>query len=298
MQKEFNIPGTVVKKNNELIRTKINIESIDSSRILANLVACIKHDDTTFRETYRVAVKKLILDTGGKAYTQVKKACRELAKATAEIEEPDTDASHHPFLRIYTFFSSITCRKGVIEARFNREIQPFLMELKKCFTQYNLLDYLSLPSIYSQRMFEILKSWENVQQGYIDIELFELHKILNTPETQKADFRQFRIRVLEKAHKDINGKTDLNFDWKAIKKGRAVERIRFSFNSKKGSIAEESKEQQKAERQRKLESQRFIRAASCAKDKKGICENQDNVGIVCRMCLKYSFCDEMRKKYQ
>lgn len=296
MPKQLTLPGLIVKKNNELIRTRINIENVDSSRVLANLIACIKFDETDFKNIYRIAIKDFISDTGGKAYTQIKKACRELSRATAEIEEPDPD-SPFPYLRLYTFFSSISCRNGIIEARFNWEMSPFLLELKKCFTQYNLLDYLSLPSVYSQRIFEILKSWEKIEQGYVDIELSELHRLLNSPNSQKKDFKEFRRYVLEKAYKDINEKTDLSFDWEPIKNGRAVESIRFLFNGKQAAIAEKGKQDKKAERKRQLDTQRFIKAVNCAKEKKGICHNQDNIRIICRMCLEKRLCDEMKKKY-
>ncbi len=295
MEKKLNLPGTIVKKDNELIRTKINIDTLEGARILANLIACINNDDTKFDYVYRVAVKDFITDSSGRGYTNIKNICRTLLNATAELEEV---RGGKKYFRGRSFFTDIVYYDGIISAQFNPAMSVLLLDLRTCFTQYNLLDYLRLPSIYSQRIFEILKSWEKVEKGYVDIKLSELHRLLNSPNSQKKDFKEFRRYVLEKAHKDINGKTDLNFDWKAIKKGRAVEHIRFSFHGKKGFIAKESKEQQKVERQRKLESQRFIRAANCAKDKKGICENQDNVGIVCRMCLKYNFCDEMRKKYQ
>lgn len=294
MQKKLTLPGSIVKKDNKLIRTKINILSIDGSRILANLIACIKHDDTTFKDTYKIAVKDFLTDSGGKSYTRIKDICRQLGSATAELE--DIVDGKKKF-KVRTFFSQIEYENGYIYAEFNPLMSDVLLNLKHCFTQYNLLDYLSLPSIYSQRVFEILKSWEKIEKGYIDIELSELHRSLNTPTTFQNDFAQFRRKVLEKAHKDITNKTTLKFNWKPIKNGRAVESVRFFFNGKKIAIAEKEKELKKLERQKKLETQRYIKAVNCAKEKKGNCEKQDNTGIVCRLCLKLKFCDEMKKRY-
>jgi hypothetical protein len=39
---QLTLPGTVVKKRNELIRSRINISNVDASRILANLIACVR----------------------------------------------------------------------------------------------------------------------------------------------------------------------------------------------------------------------------------------------------------------
>jgi plasmid replication initiation protein len=293
MKKQSSIPGTLVKKDNALIRTKINVLNIDGSRILANLIACIRSDDPQFKKTYSVAVKDFITDPSGRAYTRVKEVCRDLGGATAELEELINGKKE---FRVRPFFTDIRYYNGYVFAEFNPRMRDVLLNLKECFTQYHLIDYMSLPSVYSQRIFEILKSWQKIPQGHVDIELSELHKILNTPVTFQNDFAQFRRKVLEKAHKDITKKTDLTFDWEPIKNGRAVESIRFYFDGKRVAIAEKSHEQKKAERQRKLETQRFIKAVNCAKNKKGICDNQDNVGIVCRLCLKNRLCEEIRKR--
>lgn len=293
MQKQLVLPGTIVKKDNKLIRTKINVLNIDGSRILANLIACIKHEDTTFKETYKIAVKDFITDSSGRAYTRIKDICRELGGATAELEEVIDGKKE---FRVRPFFSDIRYSQGYISAIFNPTMSDVLLDLKRCFTQYNLLDYLSLPSIYSQRIFEILKSWEKIEKGYVDIELFELHKMLDTPPSFKSDFGRFRNKVLEKSHKDILEKTDLIFEWKAIKNGRAVETIRFIFNKKNIIVEEKDKEQKKIERKRKLENQRFIRAVSCAKERNGICENQNNIKIICKLCIKFNICNELKNK--
>lgn len=289
---QLTLPGEIVKKRNELVRGKINVANVDGSRILANLIACVRHDDTQFSDTYRVPVKDFMSDQGGKSYANIKAMCRELAKATAEIEEPDPDGPH-PIFRIYTFFSSISYRKGVVEARFNQEMQPLLLDLKRCFTQYNLLEYLTLPSLYSQRLFEILKSWSNAPEVLLSIG--ELHRLLDTPASFRADFRQFRTRVLEKAHKDIREKTSLRFEWEPVKAGRSVEAIRFLFAPGRKAIAEKEAESLKDQKRRRLQGQRMRRALECARAKKGECATQDNKRIVCKECVQFQFCDEMRR---
>lgn len=291
---QLTLPGEIVKKRNELVRSKISISNAEGSRILASLIACVRHDDTQFKDTYRVPVKDFISDQGGGSYARIKAVCRELAKATAEIEEPDPDGPH-PIFRIYTFFSSLVYRKGVVEARFNQEMQPLLLDLRRCFTQYNLMEYLTLPSLYSQKLFEILKSWANVKSGEIILSVVELHNLLNTPPSFRADFKAFRIRVLEKAHKDIQENTTLRFEWEPIKAGRSVEAIKFSFGPGRRGIAEAETKKAKADKQRRLNNQRMIAALNCAKEKKGECDKQDNKAIICKACLQFQFCVEMRR---
>ena len=212
----------------------------------------------------------------------MKAMCRELAKATAEIEEPDPDGLH-PYLRLYTFFSSITYRNGIIEARFNWEMKPLLLDLRRCFTQYNLMEYLTLSSVYSQRLFEILKSWANTPEVVLSIG--ELHHLLDSPASSRADFRQFRTRIIEKAHKDIHEKTSLHFEWEPVKAGRSVEYIRFLFAPGRKAVSEAETKKTQEEKRHRLQNQRVIKALECAKAKGSKCENQDNQRLICKMCL-------------
>lgn len=290
---QLTLPGEIVKKRNELVRSKISISNAEGSRILASLIACVRHDDTQFKDTYRVPVKDFISDQGGGSYARIKAVCRKLAKATAEIEEPDPDGPH-PILRLYTFFSSITYRKGVVEARFNQEMQPLLLDLQRCFTQYNLMEYLTLPSLYSQRLFEILKSWSNAPEVVLPVA--ELHRLLDTPPSFRANFKAFRVRVIEKAHKDIHDKTKLRFEWEPVKAGRSVEAIRFLFAPGRKAIAEKEAQTFKEQKRRRLETERMMQALKCARAKKGECVEQNNKRIICKACQYFQFCDDIRRR--
>nr|CDL66198.1 unnamed protein product [uncultured bacterium] len=287
---QLTLPGEIVKKDNRLVRSKLNISSVDASRILANLVACIHTDDKSLKRVYRVAVKDFLADTSGRGYTRVKGLCRELAQVTVELEEPDPDGPH-PIFEIGTIFSRIVYKKGIVEAEFNAHMAPFLLDLQQCFTQYSLIEYLKLPSTYSQRLFEILKSWSGKPEVILSIA--ELHRMLDSPESFRENFKNFRTRVLEKAHKDITEKTSFRFEWEPVKVGRSVEKIRFIFSSKKLPLAKKEQEDAKEEKRNRLINQRFQRALSCAIEKGGDCRTMDNVRIVCKLCRErrvYELC--------
>lgn len=247
--KQLLLPGEIVKKRNELIRCRISIASQSASRILACLIACIKTTDTDLKDTYKIPIKNFLTDDGGgKPYTRIRETCRELAKATYEQEYTDIDE----FITV-PFFTSIAYKKGVVEATFNPLLQMSLTQLQRCFTEYDLMEYLNLPSLYSQRIFEILKSYSSLPD--VTITLDELHKMLNTPVSFQTDFRQLRTRVLERAYKDIKKFTNLEYEWeplsvdgKPLKRGRAVYSVRFVFS--KGKIEEQKKEQAEADKKK------------------------------------------------
>lgn len=291
-KEELSVPGTLVKKSNSIIRTRITVKSVEASRILAHLVACIRTDDEKLKQAYSVPARDIIPYIGGENYKRIKATCRELASAFAETEEPDPDGPH-PIYRARPFFTDIRYRKGIITANFNPLMGPFLLDLKKCFTTYNLMEYLSLPSLYSQRIFEITKSLANSKNGEATISMADLHRFLDSPKSFQANFKDFRRFVLEKAHKDITEKTSFRFEWEPVKVGRSVEKIRFIFSGGKKALAQKEQEKAKEEKRQRLTNQRFIRAVECAKAKGGDCRTMDNVRIVCKLCREKGICESL-----
>lgn len=121
--------------------------------------------------------------------------------------------------------------------RFDPGLKPHYLELKKHFTKYSLAEYLSLPSTYSQRIYEILRSWGEC--AVTEIGVSELHEMLRTPPSMRKTFGMFRNRVLEKAHSDITTLTQMRYEWEAVtesgqplKRGRPVVKVRFSMGQK------------------------------------------------------------------
>lgn len=286
--------GELVKKHNELVRSKIDIGSVQGSKVLACLIACINNNDIEFKSIYRIAVKDVLSDLGGGSYRQIKNICTELRRSGVDFEIKDP--SGEPAFITVSFFSRIEYRKGIIEARFNTSdplIANCLLNLRDNFTNYNLIEYLALPSLYSQRLFEILKSWSGLPE--IVIPIAELHRLLNTPPSFRANFKALRVYVLEKAHKDIFAHTSFRYKWEPVKVGRSVEKIRFIFAEKRLPLAQKEQNSAKEEKRRRLENQRFIRAVECAKAKGGDCSVMDNsTRIVCKLCREKEICSSIR----
>jgi plasmid replication initiation protein len=294
---QLTLPGELVKKHNKLVRSKINIASKTASRICAALIACIRTDDKQFKEVYTVPIKDYLPEEDGRTYQRVKAACRELVGATVEKEWPDPDDPEgDPIFHTMPFFMSVKYRKGKVEAEFNPKMSGVLLQLQGVFTKYNLIEYISLPSLYSQRLFEILKSWENVESGEITLSVAELHHLLDTPSSFRADFAAFRRFVLEKAHKDIQEKTSLRFEWEPVKAGRSVEAIRFSFGPGRRTIAEAEAKKAKETKQKRLQLQRIRRATECAIARKGACITRDNTPIICKACQEWNICNDILRR--
>lgn len=286
------LPSDIVKKSNAIARARWQPESIWEPRIVALVASKVRTDDEDF-QTYRIPISELagVSDENlrGNQYQDIARSIEHLGKATIRIE-----GSKPRNFRQYNIFSMCGYEDGYLIARFDPDLKPHFLNLREQFTEYNLMHFLMLPSCYSQKMFEFLKSWS----GKLDIiiSVYELHELLNTPISFRKDFRQFRTRVLEKAHKDITAHTSFWYEWEPVKAGRSVEAIRFLFAPRSKAIAEEAQQKAKEDKQRRLQAQRMSRALDCAKAKGGDCRTMDNKPIVCKACRQMGFCDELRRK--
>ncbi len=227
------LPSGIVKKSNDFIRSKLMINNVLSGRILAVAASTVRLDDEDFH-TYKVSVSHFFPDfnAGGDNYSQLKQSVIELSKGRIEKKIGLNDYAY------YALFSKISYRKGYIEYRFDPDLKPFFIGLKEHFTKYSLLEFLCLPSVYSQRLFEILKSWSSYPE--VIITLNDLQNTLDVPPSFLRDFTNFRLRTLDKAYKDINEKTSLKYEWEAIKNKNKVTAIRFIFSQQNRMMAQKA----------------------------------------------------------
>ena len=75
-KEELSVPGTLVKKSNSIIRTRITVKSVEASRILAHLVACIRTDDEKLQQAYPVAARILSPTSAAKTTNASKEPVR------------------------------------------------------------------------------------------------------------------------------------------------------------------------------------------------------------------------------
>jgi plasmid replication initiation protein len=125
-------------------------------------------------------------------------------------------------------------KSGTIKIRLDKDMKPFLLELKERFTMYSLYYTLAMKSKYSVRMYELFKSYQYKYTCEFEIE--ELKNIL-LAENYVA-FKDFRIKVIEIAVKEINEYSDIFVKYEFEKKGRKFHKVIFKINPKKSPDVE------------------------------------------------------------
>lgn len=222
--KQLMLPGKTVKKSNALARARWSPDSIWEPRLVAMLASQIKSGDTDF-QTYEIRLVDLLgKDPGGKGYQEFEKVIDKVMSRVITLRNDDD-------WKKYTMFSSCEyiSKKGILKIGFHPDLKEHYLQLNQ-YIKYNLIEFMLLPSIYSQRLFEFLKSWDDRKETII--ELKELHEMLDSPKSFKESYKDFRRFVLEKAHKDILKFTNIYYSWEPIKRGRAVYAIKFIFGKK------------------------------------------------------------------
>lgn len=284
--KQLTLPGELVKKSNEFVRSRLKLESATAGKIFTSIIACIRPEDKDFKD-YQISASTLFHpeDKGGRSYSLIRKALKSI---TSYVVEMNLSEGSEPDYVMYPLFAKAVYKNGIITAQVHPDLKPHFIDLAK-FTQYRLLDYLVLSSTYSQRLFEILNSYEKTCP-YIKISLQQLHFMLNTPESFRQRFPDFRRKVLEVAYSEITQKTCLEYEWIPIKSGRTITSIQFVFSKKALEESKKETQQNWAQQQTK-----YIKTAlGCANDTKlsfnaGKCPIENKKTIKCKICRKMGY---------
>lgn len=236
--------GKIQKKglivtSNDLLEAKYDF-TLWQKRIFIYMVSRIGKEDKDF-SMQRIYISELLGffgSRGGKDYDVIRKLPRDMFEK--EVRVPYfTDAGHKRWyvkriITEYTEPDDAVEENNYIEMRFHSDLKPYLLELNSRFSKYDIRNVLELGSVYSFRMFEILKSRHEIQKAYqphieasiIEFDLEEFKAILSVEGKYKlyADFKRF---ALDRAQRDLAEYCDIIFALKEVKKGKRVATLQF-----------------------------------------------------------------------
>lgn len=221
----------VVRQSNELIEASYKIASIGEGRLIRMLIAQITPNDEDFK-TYRIGVADFarffgLSENNNSVYALIEKSADELAGRRIMLKK---DGS---WLRLnWLSAASYTKKSGYVEVRFDKDLKPFLLGLKGYFTQYNLDNIVNFKSGYAMRLFELLKKeqFKADGKGYFkrSFEYDELRELFGINKKEYEFFKDFRVRVIDTAVKEINANPDISIikvDYPKV--GRKVSHVVF-----------------------------------------------------------------------
>ena len=224
-----------VRKANNLVEARYKFD-IWETRIFTKTLSLIHRDDEDFKE-YIIYLRDIIDDFGlqgaNASYDFLRNGARKLMKKSFFIPYETKTAVRLLEVPIIASLDSLSeMKKGggnragqeYIKISFHPKMKPYLLQLKSQFTMYDVRNILKLPSVYSIRIYELLKQYERI--GKRTIEISELKEMLGITEEYPL-YANFKQRVISKAQRDLKKHTDISFTFKQIKKGRAVHKLTF-----------------------------------------------------------------------
>lgn len=237
----------LITKSNEIIQNKTNngtyLQNQVVAALLANRMSNFVEDEIDMKFSLTRNELLDMLKRKGRGGREYKTIGDELTRfnqtciltwtektPNEETDEIDERVVSMPFFEELAYYP----RTQKIEAKWNKQIIPYLRALSSCYTSYSLADYLKLNSNHAQVLYELMKSY--LGQGYITYDVDVLREKLGCS-TQKTyqTFKRFNEFILSKDIKEINENTDINVAiTKRIKgkDGKTIQSLLFEIKSK------------------------------------------------------------------
>lgn len=219
----------VVVKSNDFVKAKLDWTTVEH-RITLAMIAQLRKEDAEF-EYQRVRLKDVIELSGAKSqdlYSRGEEICDKLLDQKIKIREENEDGQRE--YRGYNLMSA--CKyvegSGIIRAKFNPDMRPFLLELKRRFTMYRLQFAMRLSTPYSIRLYEITKMRQDLR--FVKMPIRELRETLSVEHKYKR-FTDLKKHILEPARKEVKEKCDVYFTYRVERDGRTPVAINFMIHS-------------------------------------------------------------------
>jgi plasmid replication initiation protein len=217
----------VVTKDNKLINASYSLNLVEQRLILLAIANSRLTGNGITSNNYLKIHAHDYISTFGVDRSSTYKSMKENSKRLFKREFSFTNGK---FLVLSRWVSSIRYDddEGIVSLIFSPEIIPFISELEKNFTSYQLSDIANLSSEYAVRLYELLICWKTVGETPIfDIESFRLR--LGVDVGEYTTMSNFKARVLDIGIKQINEYSNIFVIAIQHKKGRVISGFSFAF---------------------------------------------------------------------
>ena len=215
----------IVRKSNDLIQNAMYSLSLSQQKLMLHIFSMIKPSDTELPR-YEMSIYEFLKLCGvdphnGSMYKQVKKNIEDIANAKVQwIRLAGTQK-----ITMFRWLSSATIDEGTgkIVLTLDQSLKPHLIQLKEFYTTMNITYTLPMKSQYSLKIYELCKSYQNLyltkkEKG--EPLVWSIETLKKQVDRNAANWAHVRRTVLDKAKSEINGHTDIYFDYEVYEKDR------------------------------------------------------------------------------
>jgi plasmid replication initiation protein len=227
----------VIREHNDLVRARYSL-TLTQQRILIALYSMIEIGDG--KREYRMSVSTLaeLVGTSSKDYYgDIRDALTELKKHVLRIKH-DRGELMAGWFDTADYIED----KGIVIFEISEKLKPYLVHLQPRdghYTSYLLSDVLQLRSVYSIRLYQILRSYKSKGEWFVSLDDFieqvgirERDQKGNIVKDKLKTFGNINLRAIQPALREINEKSNLKVSCAFNKEGRQVVGLNFAISMK------------------------------------------------------------------
>lgn len=218
----------ILMKNNHLIKAKYNLTLIQSRIFMVILYKLQKDNngDMTCILT-RNELKSIINKKSNHSIKAMNKILNDLSDKSIYFREVKTNSKYSIWGK-YNIISGVEYDEEYDYFKMNcsnRVYELLTNYLKIGYTPINLSIFLSLKSIYAQRMYDLLRLWSNSKK-IITYSVAELKELMMVEDKYK-NYADFQRNIITPSVKTLNSTGMFEIDFTTKKTGRTVTDIIF-----------------------------------------------------------------------
>lgn len=221
----------VAVQDNELIRSAYTMTLVEKRLLLHAISKIDSHALPKSGQSIQVEVTakqwKQLYNTA-QPWRDLKNASRKLMNRQVTIYPTKKKTL------IMNWIDSTEYTSDTVKIRFGYHLSKYLTGILSQFTQIDLLDVAKFDSVYTVRLYELLRQVEKApgEPGWLKISVEEFRTVFDLGDKYDR-FSYLNQRVLTPAVKELNRKSDWEISLDRIKKGRAVHMLHFKFEPRK-----------------------------------------------------------------
>lgn len=222
----------LIVKDNRLIEANYKL-SLQEQRFMLLLISMIKKDDEGFK-SYRITAQEFADTIDKKNVYQTLATISDtlLSRVLSIYNKEEKSILKCNWISSFKYYE----KKGFADVSFDPKLKDYLLRLKKSFTRYNLKAVARITSVYTIRIYELLKQYESIGKRTLTVKkLKEMLKI----ENKYNRYNNLKRKIILRAQDELEEKTDIAFDFVETKEGRKVTSLTFIIKQKNLEKAEE-----------------------------------------------------------
>lgn len=210
----------VVYKDNYLVEASYKLSLIEQ-RLMLYCISKLNPQEPQQTQTISVEdfIKQFPDVKKNHAYNQIKTAVNSLYERSIKVKDPKY-VEEFRWIQSKKYFSN----EGSAVIEFSNAVMPYLCQLEKQFTNYQLRNISGFKRTYSIRLYELLTQYRSLKSRIISV--LDLRIALQLDD-KFNEWYELHRKIIKPSIEEINEKSDLKVAYKPLRKGRSIDSIEF-----------------------------------------------------------------------